>query len=321
MLLIIATLPALSMEYDSLSGPDRVPPEITEPEDTIIDLLNLPPYSTVAPKIEEHHEYGLFPTVGPTDINYFFIIGGGDNWDFAHNLRSQSLLPTTNSFSGINPYDNDELERRKAYTQTVDEEYRVTGNGVYGFGMKTGIPGLPMYNFLDLYLVSNTGLLYTKDKSKCYLNYRGEKVHFTEGGVVTLNEWLITVKYGLMIPFYGVVYNLNGNDFNYFYYISVAPVAALSIYSSGEQYMQIMNAKDDLRYDTGRDVLYLQKHKVFETLNRIRYYANVSLGLELAVSHFCMNAELYCDYPLNSVFSDAWWGQMKFGFLAKFGGH
>lgn len=290
----------------------------SQEEDSVLDLKNLPPYVPPVNEVKVSHSSGWFPIPSETYGDYSFGWAFGDNWDFARNLRSTGFVPTTYGFSGINPFSDKELERREAFTNSTNDEYKTTSYTTWEFDGKIAFKDIPFFHRFGFYFMNNVGMLYTKDKTKNFLNYRGEKASFTEGGIVTLDEWFVALKYGLMMPIYGVLFNIDDYSLNTFYYLSVSAIVAVSFESSGEQYMQNMNAKDQLRYSGGRDVYYMYKSHVFETLERFRIYADIGLGWDFIIGPIGINTELFCIYPITSVLEDAWWGQMKAGFRFKF---
>lgn len=287
--------------------------------DSVIDLLNLPPY--VPPVAEQivNHSSGWFP-IPPADFGkYSVVFDFGDNWDFARNLRSAGLVPTTNGFSGVRQFTKKQLERREPFTNEENDEYKATSyfnieyEGIIAFG------DIPIFHRFGINLTQNTGMLFTKDKTKNFLNYQNQKTPFTEGGIVTLEEWLVGLKYGWIIPIYGTIFNIDEFFLNSFYYISCSGMIAVAIDCNGEQYMQVIDAKDQLRYSGGRDVFYMMKSHAFDTIERFRAYADIGIGWNFDAGPVGIITELFCIYPLSSVLEDAWWGQMKAGFRIGFG--
>ncbi len=287
--------------------------------DTVIDLMNLPPYVPPVTEQKVSHNSGWFP-IPP---NYFskkvMNFSFGDNWDIARNLRSASFVPTTNGFSGIRPFDGDELERREAFTNEENDEYKSTGHFNIEYEWMFAFGNVPLFHRFGFNVTQNIGMLFTKDKSKSFLNYNNEKTPFTEGGIVTLEEWLIGLEYGWIIPIYGTIFNIDEFFLNSFYYLSVSGMIAVAVDCNGEQYMQVIDAKDQLRYSGGRDVYYMMKSRAFETIERFRAYADIALGWDFDIGPVGINVEMYYIHPLTSVLEDAWWGQIKGGIKFGFG--
>ncbi|MFH1051736.1 MAG: hypothetical protein V1779_12515 [bacterium] len=303
-------------------------------EDSVWNLEDLDYGELEEPKpksIEESH--GWFPksTVG---LGQFGFIPAymGDNFDVANNIRSESFVKTTNSFSGKIFLNDDERAIKKKNSKDFYESswlpvpilgklfesptFPVTVHGGIGFDL-TYSPELPVNYYGKLVTTINSSLLFSKEPIKHYIDIHGNSKPFTEASIINLIEWSINSGLGLEIPIYGAFLKVGEMSVHSYYYLSFGPSVDFIIWSSAMQYMQIADAKKDLRYNNGQDTLELINGIALPNLNRIRVGIDVNVGWNFSAGPVGLGLELFSYIPIRSVIDDAIWKQYRFGFRYK----
>jgi len=266
-------------------------------------------------KIEESH--GWFP-LSPAGMGQFGFLPAfaGDNFDVADFIRSKSFAPTSNPFSGNIFLDDKERVIKKKNKMESYPVYPITSHGGIGFDYMYS-PGIYINLYSRVVVSQTTGLLFSKEPTKHFLTKNGTRKKLKEAGILYLNEWSLNLSIGVQLPIYGAFLKVGEIGINSYYYLNVSPSADLVFWSGATQYLQIANAKSDLRYNNGRDTLQLFESIAMGNINRFRFGLDCAIGWNGGVGPIGLGFELFSYIPLSSVIDDATWKQYKFGFRWK----
>ncbi len=294
--------------------------------DSVWNLYDLNPDTlTLSQDFKFSESHGWFPDRFDNSyhigINFFL----GDNNDVANKIRSGSFSPTKNPFSGSIPISKDQRKITKPgdrsfysasdYSGDIpsdsDAEFPRTTywGGGFDFLMNLNLPF--SLRFHTQFIVSD-GLLFTEDKSKSFLN-KGKKKGFNEIGVIYLEEMYVNTGVGLQLPVYGGFMDITDHQIASYYYIFSSVNLDYAVFSEATQYMQIADAKNELRYNNMQDTLRLQSGDSFDNINRFRPRLDFGFGWNMIVSSVGMGVELFGSIPLDSVLDDVYWRQYRYG--------
>ena len=281
--------------------------------------------------IEESH--GWFPKSLKGMGQFGFLPAYmGDNFDVANNIRSKSFVKTTNPFSGKIFLNDDERAIKKKNSKDFYESswlpvpilgklfesptFPVTVHGGIGFDL-TYSTGFPLNYYGKLVTTINSGLIFSKEPNKHYLDIHGNSKQLTEASIININEWSINSGFGVEIPIYGAFLKVGETFVSSYYYLSFGPSVDFVIWSSSLQYLQLAKPKNEIRYNNGQDTLSLFTDKALPNLNRIRLGVDVNLGWKFSAGPVGLGLEIFSYIPISSVIDDAIWRQYRVGFRYK----
>lgn len=270
-----------------------------------------------------HVSTGWFPQ---PYVGYTLSYGGtflfADVFDRAPDIRSRSFMPTTVPFSDRDPFDRS--KEREILQPNSDEEeddgYPTTDYSEYSLQFLFNLP-FPLVLRGSAGLQVTEGLLFSDDRSRSYLTIGGAKQQFKEVGVVHLKQYSIAGTGGLVIPVYGGFIKNEALRFGSYYYLFGGVSAAYAVSSKGTQYVQIADAKEQIRYRNGTDTVTLINKRVFDGLNRLRTAVEVGVGWNIAFESLAFGFEAFTSIPQSSVLNDSDWKQYFVGLRATFGWH
>lgn len=292
-------------------------------EDSLWDFENLkekdfkPDYS-----FNYKYNHGWFPAPFPNNWDLGVFFEGGDVYDLAAKIRSVSFVQTAFPFSNHDPYLTDE---RKIVKSTKKDDFQTDfpSTGYSNFGIHFAFSYfIPVTFSLFSSIRFNDGILFSPDETKSYLNYDGTIKYFKEVGVAYLEETMLDAGFGIKLPVYGLFYRMELDSEKISlassYYLKGNFSVSLPLAHKFTQYMQIADAKNDLRYYNTSDTMRLLSETGLKTINKTRMYADIALGTDLIGNNIGVSFEMFLKIPLNSVVKDAVWKQYVFGFRIEF---
>ncbi len=287
------------------------------PQDSIFDLNSLEYNDSISvPDYNVEYSSGWFPRLTQKysyisfELSSFF----GNTWDIANNIKSTAFVDTRNPFSHDFKLNESDREIKKENSSENESDYPQTNYFRYIFGYGFNPTNFVIVNFKTGFNLSY-GLIASTDESKSYLDYFGNKVNFKEANIIEISEYSISNIIELNIPFYGAMISQISKTKNIseglgsFYYLIAGINADYTYCSSANQYSQIANIKDELRYINGIDTIHLQTDKVLNGLNRMRYFLSTGIGMDFNFFKAGLAMEIKWKYPLTSILKDTDWKQ------------
>jgi hypothetical protein len=268
-----------------------------------LDDLKVEDYD-FTPDFQVEFSKGWFPSPLVNSWGIGIMYESGDLFDVADNIRSNSFHPTLNAFKSGNDFTSDELKIKKANSKDFEDDYPL--DSYYALGI---------YSVLSTKYLTFTGTLaYARtfdiissiDESRSYLGLGGIKKKFKETSFINLSEYSLRTGVGINIPVYGAFLK----EMTYigsYYYLSAAINADIAWSSSADQYFQIMNEKDILRYKNGSDTVQVMNDAVLSNLNRTKLSIEIGIGQTIITNFVGLNYEIKYTYPLTSIVNDADW--------------
>jgi hypothetical protein len=252
--------------------------------------------------------YGWFPTIYTSGLSYIFYFSSGDIYDEAQITNSNFLAPSRLPLIADIQMDSDEKTIRKAYSKDEDEDGPETSYGEVGLGLRLK---MTTNNFFRLKLgyFWDLSLLGAVDRSKRFLNNTGNIRMLKEANLLQLDEHGIAFNAGFEIPIYGVFASTEDSDLESFYHIYGGLSGSHSFISEASQYLQIANAKDDLRYNNGRDTLNLINEQQLGNINLTKMRFEFGIGSRFLMDGSGFGFEITYSYPITSLFNDDRWLQ------------
>lgn len=243
-----------------------------------------------------------------------------DTYDRGVDIRSKSFRPATNPFGWRDPYQSsDEREIMEPYKdEEADDGYPETNYDEHRLTFHLS-PPIPLILRASAGLTITEGLLYSNDTTRSYLSLAGVIKDLREVGVVYLREYAIAGDIGVTIPIYGAFVTNEVLTGSSYYYIHAGIGGSYAVCSKGTQFVQIANAKSDIRYGNGRDTVTLVDEEFLPNLNTIRYYYTGAMGWNLVIDHFHFGFELFTTIPITPVLDDADWRQNFIGMRISLG--
>lgn len=261
------------------------------------------------------------PYTGYYNISIFYKTG--TTWDFADNIYSNSFENVGLPFSDDTPANEEDRRIKKSFSNEYEDDYPIPFFHDAGFEFKLGLP-LPAMLYMNVDAVFMQGMLFNQDDKKSFLDRDGSKKDFVEFGIVSLYEFGINYGAGILLPLYGAY--LSDNDqftISSVYYLRCGLSGYYSLYHRANQYLQIANNKDRLRYGNGLDTVSLLKDVELENNNKYRQYIDLGFGVDFEVENFGFFFEFDYSFHLNEVLQGIRWKQnlvgMKIGiYISKF---
>jgi hypothetical protein len=261
---------------------------------------------------EFDYSRGYFPSaIGwHTNISAFYSVG--DVFDAADRISPSCFVKTAFPFSGSNPLNND--DRRISKNNEIDNyerAYPENSLSRLGLGFHLSLP-LPIILDAGISVDFNDGMIFFSDKTKNYLSREGKIKQLKEAGIVYLDELFLSGNIGAKIPIYGGFFSLDDNYGSSIYYLYCGYTAGYVLRSEATQFLQIANAKSDLRYSNGKDTLRLISEERLTGLNKRREYLDIAFGWESEFNSIGLGLEARYSYPLTSAINEEKWLQHRF---------
>ncbi len=274
--------------------------------------LNLEDFEIKIDEIIIYKSTGLFPNDRIGNFNYSFFTDLAYNFNLASNLRSSYLVETKNPFFGRLWLEDDERKIKKAFSYTEEDEY--PESYFLNLGLSAEIStGLPMVVKFNSGISWTNSFLNSIDNSKQYINKYGELKELKEACIFYLEEILINLGTGLLIPIYGAYFEGLGYKTSSIYYFYIGFNYKYPLKNTAIQYYQIANAKDDIRYSNGVDTTVVFSKSYPKGINFNRYNLELGLGYDFKSMDQGLFLQLFFNYQLNSFLLDANWHQYQFG--------
>ena len=165
----------------------------------------------------------------------------------ARHIRPTGLARTNFDYSGVFHSDDAYLDYKQKFSD--DNESNSLDNDSYGIGLElllTPKLGIPVQLRASSLITWNTGMLYSEDKSKSFLDYNSHSRNYLEVGVILLEETIFELNTGINIPIYGAFISQQ-TDFSSLYTLYLGTNITKVISSSATQYLQIGDVKDKIR--------------------------------------------------------------------------
>lgn len=295
-------------------------------EDWTLDSLDEEDFEEIDPGNTAeviHISTGLFPTPSPgASIELYFPFVYNDVFNRASGLRSAFIAETTEPFSWRDPYncpfiEFDGCEEKTILMPGTDEEvedgYPTVEFSEIGLRLSYHLPLPGVVSVSGAYRHA-VGLLYSEDTSRAYLSFDGGMRPFREIGVLQYRQHSVSGSVGLHIPVYGAFLTTKGMTLGSYYYVGGAYSADYALVNRAEQYSQIADAKEQIRYGNRQDTAVLMRRNQPPGFNRYRSSVEVNLGWRVAAEVITFGIEGFFSIPRTSVLEDADWWQYYGGF-------
>jgi hypothetical protein len=230
-----------------------------------LDNLDVERFRLSQDEFISYYSHGWFPTPFPASALSLITSGISFRIDDANGIRPPGTARMLNSFSPRNPFDETEQRRvlrpnRKGNRDADYEDSYPQDDGAPSLlGLRYSL-NLPIPAILRVGASYNwcRSLLYADDRTKQYLGNDGEPVDFQEVSVLQRDETSLTGMFGVTIPIYGAFLKpVEDAAVASYYYVYLGASADYVLTSRITQYVQIANAKEDLRYANGLDTMRL----------------------------------------------------------------
>jgi len=264
-----------------------------------------------------HISTGVLPTPSPgASIEVYFPFVYNDVFSRASGLRSSWVAPTTEPFEWRDPYDcpfiefdgcNEKKIMERGSSDEVKDGYPESEFSEFGLRLSYHLPVPGVVNVSGAYRHA-VGLLYSEDTSRAYLSYDGLMRPFREIGVLHYKHYSVSGSVGLHIPVYGAFLTTKSFTAGSYYYIGGALSADYALVNRAEQYTQIADAKEQIRYGNHQDTAVLMRMSQPPGFNRFRSSVEVNLGWRVAAEVITFGIEGFLSIPRTSLLEDAdWW--------------
>jgi hypothetical protein len=262
------------------------------PDNISLDsLANLDPsqLDLSADEVIRYYSHGWFPTPFPA-----FSLGwsGGGCWMIqdARQARPAGTVPTRNAFSPQHPFDERGhrwiLREGRRGDRESDYEADYPSDSEYDivFGVR-GTLNLPVPAILRFGVAYNTSapLLFSRSDARFLAPPTAEMPSQRQGlyevSVISLWEQLLQGSLGLTIPVYGAFFQpVDEAAIASYYYLHVGGALDYVLSSRLTQFMHIANAKEQVRYQNGRDTLRVVDNQPFSGIVPLRPMVDVAIG-------------------------------------------
>ena len=260
----------------------------------------------------EEKSYGWFPTPssGLFQIGVYEF-GNTYNYDLPSNISSKNFFLPNQKLSGdIDDLEDDDRIFREKNSDDEDDDYPETYSEHFGLYFQYS------YFKFNAGIAHNNGIIYSQDKTKKFLNNKGELKNIRELNIFHFSEWAFSPGLEIEVPIYGGFYRNNYTAHNSYYYLSGGITLDIPFTNEVTQYLQIASPKNDLRYENGKDSLRLI-HREFDNLQFLRYNLDLGLGWSGAFDTFGVGIgvkfEFHTSLMLDSYLDDANWKQIRYG--------
>ncbi|MCX6155241.1 MAG: hypothetical protein NT007_13890 [Candidatus Kapabacteria bacterium] len=279
--------------------------------DSVWKLDDLNPTDSVFDKKPSYYaSLGWFPSPIPDIYFWNGSINMGDVYDITNGLRSKAFTPTKFPFTGNTNLSKDDRKIKKALSKSFESNYPVTKFYEFEFSHNQSASKFIFKTAASIGVL--TSILFSEDNTKAYLGYDGLKKSFKEVSIIETHELYGKLSLGPELPIYGGFLEFDSSYHSSYYTISANLFGIYTFSSSTNQFFQISNAKDELRYSTNTDTLRTQTEVKLYGLNRLRYGVDINLSWVFNIMGNGINLGFGASIPFNSVLEDGLWKQYKF---------
>ena len=269
-----------------------------------------------------NYSKGYFPIPLNTGFNIGVIFQRSYILNEAQNILPLGLIKTRNSYSSNSISETDYLDFKKKFSN--DNESSCITNESKSIGLEyklTPSLELPLQIRASSLVTWNTGILYSLDYSKSFLDYKNNTRKYLEIGNILLEETILEFNLGLNIPIYGAFANQSVN-FSSLYTLYLGTNLSNIISSKTNQFLQIGDVKNELRFENGFDTLHIISDFELPTLLKSRFGFEIGLGTSVDFDGYGFQLDLKYYIPLESILTEVYWKQSKiiFGSTIYFGG-
>ena len=246
--------------------------------------------------------------------------------DRATGLRTPALVETTEPFDWHDPYEcgffdylSDDLgtsdlfggceERtilQKNSNEPVEDGYPFRELGEIGLRLSYNLP-FPMIAQADLRYRKVSSLLFSEDTSRAYLSYDEVMIPFREIGVAHYSSHNVSGAVGVQIPFYGAFVTTEILTIGSYYYLYGGIGADYALVNRLNQYTQIADAKDVIRYNNRQDTNSLIRRNNPEGFRKLRINYEGAIGWRVLGEVITLGIEAWVSVPSESLLQQGEW--------------
>lgn len=319
-ILLVLSIPSLPV--------DAQPPGEEEPypwEEWTLDSLETEDFDEIDDGINEvvHYSKGILPTPSPgASFELVFPLFYNNVFDRAEGVRSAFAARTAEPFGDDDPYNcpfrlfGDCEERtilERGGSREADGGYPEREFAEFGLRLSYHLP-LPAVLQVALAYRHAGGILYSEDTSRAYLSYDGSIRSFREIGQLHYETWGVSGSVGLHIPVYGAFLTTKALTFGSYYYLGGGLSADYALDSRVNQFTQIADAKDQIRYGNLQDTAVLFRRHQPDGFARLRTGIELHLGWRVTAEVISFGFEAFASLPRESLLEDAEWKEYYGGF-------
>ncbi|MDX9790036.1 MAG: hypothetical protein RBT61_04345 [Candidatus Kapabacteria bacterium] len=253
--------------------------------------------------------WGWFPTIHSEGVYFGPYLSGGSVFDEAHLSQSDYFGIFGKPLIAAFEANTEELKIRKAFSKDTEEEGPVRDYLELGFAARFYFVQHAFLRVKAAYTLTHSLLAHINDE-KSFMNVHGNPKTIREANILHLREYGIHFNAGIEIPVYGVFANTENGSLESYYHLYLGLSNSLFLKSRVNQYMQILNVKDELRYSNGRDTINIVNDVRTDNLILNKYRLEIGAGMRLITDRVGGVAfELSYSYPLTGAISDDRWLQ------------
>lgn len=317
-MLVIASVSARAQVQDSLE----------QNEDSLwVDEIPSTEGFSLGNDFVQHHSTGWFPRVSFSRSYGLYQRFYAGWWNEAYGIRSAGFLPTSSDFSRVDPRQDEELDFKQPNSDDdVDADSIDVGYNDYSaislyldYSLPIGVVvrGILGYEYSSFDL-------YSLDTSRAFLALNGRPQPFREVSIASINNYSVFASGSVLLPVYGAVVMIDSVSIASYYYAGAGASIRYNFIREFNQYVQIADAKDRIRYGNGRDYQKLAVDAPLTTAVTYQTWIDFYLGWKLQgdigfSGGGALSFELFASLPQNSILTDASIKQYRFGLAFSMG--
>lgn len=254
---------------------------------------------------------GFFPRILDNNGYYWNIYYNHGYILSIANIKQQSEFgQSIDAWRGNFALTNDEREIKKQYSLDSEDEYPETSFNEFGVGILFPILNA-VYIKSNLSINWHTSIIADTYNNREYLSYDNKLIPIKESNIIELYGLDLTYSLETKLPIYGASIETEPQIIS-FYYLSLGLSGSLSIQSKANQYLQINNPKNNLRYNNGIDTVRIIDDRKLNSFDDNRFRSEIGIGIFTNVSEYYFDFLLTWSLPLNSILKDEKWMQHIF---------
>lgn len=288
---------------------------------------------TALDNVVQHLSLGWFPKPYAGSTYYYATALNIYQHSRADGIRTAGTRPIGGAWSSHSPFRDSEDDIKKPWSNAdADDNFPSTGYSCPTIARgQWNIPVLHSIVRAELMYEMSRERLYWLDTSRRYLSIAGTPTPFREVSVLFNNEHFLGGRIGVLIPVYGAFLRtqpieidarrrLTADQLASFYYVGISAQGSVLLLSEATQYVQIADAKSQLRYRNGQDTVTLMNKARLTTAAPLRTFVDVCAGWQVEFGPIAFNVEAYATFPLQSALTDARWMLYRYGVRFALGG-